>query len=120
MDWWLTDAEAQLLEWEAAGFLTLKGSRRSMLIELAPLPEDARERLERLLAQSSALGNSRIDNVIGYATSDTCRHGYISAHFGSPPRLKCDVCDNCTGIRPEVPEVEISPIRCPTIPTSSR
>ena len=108
MDWWLTDVEAQLLEWEAAGFLTLKGSRRSMLIELAPLPDDARERLERLLAQSSALGNSRIDNVIGYATSDTCRHGYISAHFGSPPRLKCDVCDNCTGIRPEMPEFEIS------------
>ncbi len=108
MDWWLTDVEAQLLEWEAAGFLTLKGAKRAMLIELAPLPEDARERLERLLAQSSALGNSRIDNVIGYATSDTCRHGYISAHFGSPPRLKCDVCDNCTGIRPEVPEVEVS------------
>ncbi len=108
MDWWLTDVEAQLLEWEAAGFLTLKGSRRAMLIELAPLPEDARERLERLLAQSSALGNSRIDNVIGYATAETCRHGYISAHFGSPPRIKCQVCDNCTGIRPEVPEVEAS------------
>jgi superfamily II DNA helicase RecQ len=59
--------------------------------------------LERLLAQSSAIAQRRIDEVIGYATAETCRHGYISAHFGSPPRNRCDVCDNCTGIRPEIP-----------------
>lgn len=107
LDWPLAECEARLLDWQSAGWLTFKGERRAMLIELAALPPDqplaAQHRLERLLAQSAALGQRRIDEVIGYATAETCRHGYISAHFGSPPRLKCDVCDNCTGVRPEIP-----------------
>jgi ATP-dependent DNA helicase RecQ len=105
--WPLSEIEAMLLDWQTAGWLTFKGERRAMLIDL-PLSgpggaADARQRLERLLTQSGALAQRRIDEVIGYATADTCRHGYISAHFGSPPRTKCTVCDNCTGIRPEIP-----------------
>ncbi|RIK44111.1 MAG: hypothetical protein DCC55_03600 [Chloroflexi bacterium] len=103
MDWPLDQGEAILLDWETAGWLQFKGERRAMCIELPASPPDARQRLERLLAQSSAIAQRRIDEVIGYATAETCRHGYISAHFGSPPRTRCDVCDNCTGIRPEVP-----------------
>jgi ATP-dependent DNA helicase RecQ len=103
MGWPLDQSEAILLDWQAVGWLQLKGERRAMCIELPAPPPDARQRLERLLAQSSALAQRRIDEVIGYATAETCRHGYISAHFGSPPRTRCDVCDNCTGIRPEIP-----------------
>lgn len=99
----LTDLEPLLLDWQAAGWLSVKGEKRAMLIDLPPRPADAHHRLERLLSQSNALAQRRIDEVIGYATSDSCRHGYISAHFGSPPRSRCEVCDNCTGVRPEVP-----------------
>jgi ATP-dependent DNA helicase RecQ len=107
MGWSLHEVEARLLDWSAAGYLTMKSERRAMLIEMPPLPAGgitaARQRLDRLLTQSAALAQRRIDEVIGYATAETCRHGYISAHFGSPPRSRCEVCDNCTGIRPEIP-----------------
>jgi ATP-dependent DNA helicase RecQ len=104
MDWPLAESEAILLDWQADGWLQVKGERRAMLIDLPSSAADARQRLERLLAQSAAIAQRRIDEVIGYATADTCRHGYISAHFGSPPRNRCEVCDNCTGIKPAMPE----------------
>lgn len=109
MGWSLHEVEANLLDWQGVGLLTLVSEKRAMLIDLPPCPPDMRQRLERLLAQSSAIAQRRIDEVIGYATADTCRHGYISAHFGSPPRNRCEVCDNCTGIRPEVP-ARLAPI----------
>lgn len=105
MDWPLLTVESRLLEWQSAGVITLLGSKREMAIHLPPRPADMAERLERQLAQSRALGQRRIDDIVGYATGDSCRHGFISAHFGSPPRIRCTVCDNCTGIRPQVPEV---------------
>ncbi|MEM7126131.1 MAG: RecQ family ATP-dependent DNA helicase [Chloroflexota bacterium] len=112
MRWPIHETEAALLDWQTEGFLQVKGSRRAMLIELTPPRSNApqgtpasemRERLERLLVQSTAIAQRRIDDMVGYATSETCRHGYISAHFGSPPRIKCEKCDNCTGIRPDIP-----------------
>lgn len=104
MGWPLETVESELLDWQDKGYLKVKGSRRSMLIELPPPPANMDQRLQHLLDQSAAMGQRRIDDVIGYATAESCRHGYISAHFGSPPRNRCEVCDNCTGIRPELPE----------------
>ncbi|MBV7332780.1 RecQ family ATP-dependent DNA helicase [Chloroflexi bacterium TSY] len=108
MGWEIYETERHLLDWQAEGYMEVKGSRRVMVIELTPQTHfnsavSIRERLERLLAQSAAMGQRRIDDIVGYATAETCRHGYISAHFGSPPRLKCDVCDNCTGKKPDIP-----------------
>jgi len=107
MGWDQHDVESILQEWEAADFIKANGSRRAMWIELAPRPDDLHERLERMLAQSAAVAQRRIDDMVGYATSEGCRHGYISAHFGSPPRTRCDVCDVCTGIRPTLPQGEV-------------
>ncbi len=104
MDWPLEEVESRLLDWQDKGYLKVKGSRRTMLIELSTQPANMDQRLQHLLDQSSVMAQRRIDDVIGYATAESCRHGYISAHFGSPPRNHCEVCDNCTGIRPELPE----------------
>ncbi|HAJ37830.1 MAG TPA: hypothetical protein DCL15_19345 [Chloroflexi bacterium] len=106
MRWPLADAEAHLLELGGEGVFTLKFGRRAMLIELPAEPDDLEARLEALLAQSVAVAQRRIDDMIGYATTDSCRHGYISAHFGSPPRTHCAVCDNCTGVRPDIVQPE--------------
>ncbi|MEZ4731193.1 MAG: RecQ family ATP-dependent DNA helicase [Caldilineaceae bacterium] len=104
MRWSPETVESALLDWQDKGYLKLKGSRRSMLIHLPPQPDTMDQRLQHLLDQSAAMAQRRIDDVIGYATAESCRHGYISAHFGSPPRNHCEVCDNCTGIRPQLPE----------------
>jgi ATP-dependent DNA helicase RecQ len=103
MGWELDTTESFLLDWQDAGFLQVKSSRRAMLVQLMPRPDDMRERLERMLSQSAVVAQRRIDDVVGYATTEDCRHGYISAHFGSPPRNHCTVCDSCTGIRPDLP-----------------
>ncbi|MEZ4634222.1 MAG: RecQ family ATP-dependent DNA helicase [Caldilineaceae bacterium] len=103
MDWPILETEQRLLAWQSAGVLAVRGSKREMSINMPSRPDDLRERLELLIGQSQVLSQRRIDDVVGYATAESCRHGFISAHFGSPPRTKCDVCDNCTGIRPETP-----------------
>jgi len=104
MGWSLDLVEGAMLDWQVKGWLTIKGSRRAMLIELPPRPDDLQQRLQRLIEQAQVVAQRRIDDIVGYATAESCRHGYISAHFGSPPRIRCEVCDSCTGIRPEMPE----------------
>jgi ATP-dependent DNA helicase RecQ len=104
MKWPLLEVEQRLLAWHSAGLLTVRGSRREMSITLPPRPADLRERLAGMITHARALGQRRIDDMVAYATAESCRHGFISAHFGSPPRTRCDVCDNCTGIRPEIPQ----------------
>lgn len=108
MRWPLHETEANLLKWQDDRLYSLKFSRRVMSIELPAEPDDLNARLDALLAQSEAVGLRRIDDMIGYATTDACRHGYISAYFGSPPRTKCTVCDNCTGVRPEIQHTDIA------------
>ncbi len=103
MGWPLHETVLNLLEFDRQGALTLRFSHRNPLISMPPEPDDMSRRLERILNQASAVAQRRIDEVIGYAAADGCRHGYISAHFGSPPRTHCDACDNCTGIRPDLP-----------------
>jgi ATP-dependent DNA helicase RecQ len=102
MRWELYDVESHLLKWQAEGWLTARGEKRRMYVELPPRPADAAERLERLLSHAAIVADRRIDDMVGYATGEGCRHGYISAHFGSPPRTRCAVCDNCTGVRPDI------------------
>ncbi len=106
MGWPVLEAEQRLLAWQSTGILNVRGSKREMSIHMPSRPADLRDRLELLINQSQALSQRRIDDVVGYATAESCRHGFISAHFGSPPRTRCDVCDNCTGIRPEMPAFE--------------
>ncbi len=113
MRWPIHEVERTLLDWQAEGLLTIKGSKRVMSIEMTPKPADLRDRMERLLIQSVAVAQRRIDEMVGYATAESCRHGYISTHFGSPPRNKCDVCDNCTGKRPELPVPETQHLLLP-------
>jgi ATP-dependent DNA helicase RecQ len=106
MNWPVLETEQRLLDWHSTGILTVRGSKREMSIHLPTRPADLRERLERLTSHSGVLAQRRIDDIVGYATAESCRHGFISAHFGSPPRTRCTVCDNCTGIRPEIPQFE--------------
>ncbi len=100
------ELEGALLDWQAAAWLQVAFNRRTLFIALPPTPDDMRARLDRLISQAQALGQRRIDDMAGYATTDGCRHGAISAHFGSPPRARCTVCDNCTGRRPALPTFE--------------
>ncbi|MBK8049277.1 MAG: RecQ family ATP-dependent DNA helicase [Anaerolineales bacterium] len=102
MRWPIYEVELRLLDWQATHWIQVKGGKRAMYVELPPAPPDIRARIEALITHAAAVAQRRIDDVVGYATAESCRHGYISAHFGSPPRTRCEVCDNCTGVRPNI------------------
>ncbi len=87
--------EAQVLAWQDAGWLRYRGIGRDMLLTLPEPPADSRERVAAMLADYRAGQDGRIAEIMAYATTRLCRHGYISAYFGGRPIEHCESCDNC-------------------------
>jgi ATP-dependent DNA helicase RecQ len=87
--------ENQLLAWDDADWLRYRGIGRDMLLALPQAPGDSRERVAALLADYHAGQEGRIVEMMAYATTRLCRHGYISAYFGGRPIETCEACDNC-------------------------
>jgi ATP-dependent DNA helicase RecQ len=87
--------EAQLLAWQDSGWLTYRGIGRDMLLALPEPPSDSRERVAAMLADYRAGQDGRIAEIMAYAATRRCRHGYISAYFGGRPIDHCQSCDNC-------------------------
>jgi superfamily II DNA helicase RecQ len=74
-----------------------------MLLALPAAPPDSRERVAALLADYLSGQEGRIAEIMGYAGTGACRHGYISAYFGGLPIERCRSCDNCLGTEPAAP-----------------
>jgi ATP-dependent DNA helicase RecQ len=91
--------EAQLLAWRDAGWIQYRGTGRDMLLSLPEPPADSAQRVSAMLADYSAGQQGRIADIISYATTRTCRHGFISAYFGEAPIEQCAACDNCLADR---------------------
>ena len=69
---------------------------RRMRVELPPAPEDAAERVERLLERARHAAESRADRIIAFAENDSCRHGQVAEHFGEEFTAPCGACDVCS------------------------
>jgi ATP-dependent DNA helicase RecQ len=89
--------EALLLAWDDAGWLRYRGIGRDMLLALPNPPPDSRQRVAAMLADHAAGQEGRIAEMMSYAQTSRCRHGYISAYFGGRRIDGCPACDNCTG-----------------------
>ena len=89
--------ESLLLQWHDAGRLRYRGIGRDMLLALPEPPGDSRQRVTAMLADYHAGKDGRIGEIMAYATTHRCRHGYISAYFGGRPIERCTACDNCLG-----------------------
>ena len=94
------DLEQQVLAWAEAGFLESRPSARDPLLEVLPAPKDAHERLNVLLDQYAKVQGQRVAEIVAYATTRRCRHGYISAYLGGRAIARCQSCDNCLGLAP--------------------
>jgi ATP-dependent DNA helicase RecQ len=68
---------------------------RLMRIVLTAAPDDARERVEALLARARLVAEARADRVVAFAESRTCRHEQVAAHFGESFIAPCGSCDVC-------------------------
>ncbi len=87
--------EAKLLTWHDAGRLRYRGIGRDMLLALPEPPPDSEARVVAMLAEYHAGQEGRAAEMMAYATTRRCRHGYISAYFGGRPIDHCQACDNC-------------------------
>jgi ATP-dependent DNA helicase RecQ len=68
---------------------------RRMQVDVPKPPDDAAQRVDRLLARARLVAEQRADRMISYAESTRCRHAQVAAHFGEeldPPCRSCDVC----------------------------
>jgi ATP-dependent DNA helicase RecQ len=90
--------EAQVLAWEDAGWLRYRGIGRDMLLALPDPPPDSRQRVAAMLADFRAGQDGRITDMMAYAVTRGCRHGYISTYFGGRTIERCQSCDNCLGL----------------------
>jgi len=95
----LEDLETLLLCWQDEGLITYHGSGREMLLQLQPPPADAAKTMARLLSTLEEAQRSRLEEIIGYATSRSCRHAYLGRHFGERVAKPCGACDICRPAR---------------------
>jgi len=95
------ELEPRLLAWADAGWLTYAPTGRDLSLTLRQPPADAPERVAALLERHATLQTQRVDEIVAYAQTEGCRHGYLNAYLGGRATARCDVCDNC-GIRAPV------------------
>ena len=96
--------EARVLAWEDAGWLCYRGIGRDMLLALPQPPPDSQQRVAAMLAGFRAGQDGRIAEMMAYAGTRRCRHGYISAYFGGRSIEHCGSCDNCLGLATRQPQ----------------
>ena len=89
--------EARVLSWADAGWLRYQGTGRDMLLALPAPPPDSRQRVSAMLAELEAGQQGRLGELMAYATTADCRHGFISTYFGGRAIGHCRSCDNCLG-----------------------
>jgi ATP-dependent DNA helicase RecQ len=92
------NVEAQVLAWADAGWMAYRGAGRDMLLALPQPPPESRQRVAAMLADYDGGQHGRIDEIMAYAETRRCRHGYISVYFGGRPIERCEACDNCLGL----------------------
>lgn len=95
----LAELEDQLLSWQERGWLRYYPAGRDLLVTRLPAPPDAAQQVESLLAARSAIAAQRAREMVDYARTSSCRHGYLAQHLGGHPRRTCGACDNCGGWR---------------------
>ncbi|MDB5081196.1 MAG: hypothetical protein JWP00_3120 [Chloroflexi bacterium] len=89
------ELDFRLLEWQEAGFVSYDTARRELYLELKDAGNDARSRLEELLARRQTEAGQRLDHLDTYLKAATCRQVLLARHFGEKIARPCGTCDNC-------------------------
>jgi ATP-dependent DNA helicase RecQ len=68
---------------------------RLLRIDVPTPPPDADRRVSELLERAEHAAGERVERVIAFAETRTCRHEQVGAHFGEDLRAPCGRCDVC-------------------------
>lgn len=71
---------------------------RDLRLEILPAPAGARAELDTLLAARSRHAEARLQDVLRYAETRSCRHAALARHFSQTLDPCADSCDVCLGI----------------------
>jgi ATP-dependent DNA helicase RecQ len=92
--------ERRLVDWSLGNFLSFSSTQRAWRVELKRSRVDEIQ-LRNVVRNWQAMEKRRVDDIVRYAESRTCRRRAIAAVFGDPetacgPRggLPCDVCSS--------------------------
>jgi len=94
----LSEVEKLLLTWDEEGWIRYRPVGRDILVTVPPAPDDAGERVERLLERYETIQIQRVDEIGAYARTRACRHGHLNAYLGGRAIERCDACDNCVAV----------------------
>lgn len=91
--------EQQLVDWRTAGWdAQFYPARRDLCIRLVlPAPPDAASALPALLDEVRRENARRVERIVAYAVSRSCRHATIAAHLGEQLAACGTMCDVCVG-----------------------
>jgi hypothetical protein len=98
--WSPYEIEQTILDWEYKCWLSYRPAGRDMLLELLTPPQDAAQRIELLLERQSNVQIEQVDEIVAYARTARCRHGYLNAYLGGRTIERCSACDNCIDVAP--------------------
>jgi len=87
--------EARMLAWADAGWAQYRPAGHDLLIEILPTPENSATVVKELLDRYENIQIQRIAEIMAYAQTRRCRHGYISAYLSGESAEHCRSCDNC-------------------------
>ncbi|MCB0105094.1 MAG: RecQ family ATP-dependent DNA helicase [Caldilineaceae bacterium] len=91
----LTILEEQLHCWQQAGYLRYQTTMRDLLLALPTIPAETTKHIESLLDQYTTIQHQHVADIVAYARSGYCRHGYLANYLGGQERRACQSCDNC-------------------------
>jgi ATP-dependent DNA helicase RecQ len=89
------DLEPTLLDWQAKGHVSYRGSGRDLLVELLRVPVDTATRVPAARQRLLDTQQRRLSTIFEFLESHGCRHDEIARHFGLYAPDSCPSCDHC-------------------------
>ncbi len=68
---------------------------RLLTVDLPAPPAHASGLVDDLLDRYRRVAEARVERIIAFGESDTCRHAQVAEHFGESLSEPCDACDVC-------------------------
>lgn len=87
--------EAELLDWQEAGWVRFRPGGRGMNIQVTPGLKDLPKDVALLLKRIEDMDALRLGQLAAFLETRECRQGFVSRYFGTAEPVRCGICDNC-------------------------